>query len=815
MVRDNKVSLDGTDAVNIFGGYAKDNSMVNVSFNRVEVTGGNVTGNITGGRASKGQAINNTVVISDTIKDIESVIGGFSNSSLADNNTVTLSNVSVAGDVYGGYSNTTSSGHFTSNNTVTLAGAEIGGNLIGGNKDGLDNNLIFASGPRKNLVKGSVNASGELLIVDGSNAITQSTNVGKLNITGGKTSVFNSKVDVNGDIAITGGDKNIFLADLASDSGDMVIAGGVNTFHDLMTNSANNITINGSSVNYYQGDVKTQKLSLNGGKHYFGATQSVDTSFDVVATNSRLELGAGAALTLTKSLNITQNSFLKLAGSASLKTTGLGLAGGLDLGVHDLDVEGKVTFASNSTIMFDYDGIDQGSLTATDQIKLTGKEPIKLALSNNNKIDPDLPIITATTIGALELSAENFQAPSYIKVIDTVPDKIYLYLRTSDETIEYLENQTIYTPTENDKNVVNAVNDQGTVDAFYSAVKLAEDSENMGILKRFMKQSSGETMLGVNIAIVDTVNQFQGVVYKRLDRIHEDNNAAGPPAAGSEDALNRIWVGGHGSWARQKNQAGHYGYDFHSAGFSLGYDRRAEGVPGLRFGLTTSFSVGQIGSNNGWTTIDSDTAGLGVYGSYQINNGLFFDANVAYAHSKNKAKNIGVNGGWKKGDFAINTWRIGARVGKIFDLGAVKLTPTVGLSYITARQDIWAESVHGTPVVYVNAFDKKSIRLVEIPFVLRLNGAFMAGSTKIIPEIRLGGTWAAKKPDNKLTVRQVNGDPDRWTVTGVKPASESFQAGVGVKVEINDFWDAFVNYELDAARGYLSHNAALGVGFNF
>jgi outer membrane autotransporter protein len=220
-------------------------------------------------------------------------------------------------------------------------------------------------------------------------------------------------------------------------------------------------------------------------------------------------------------------------------------------------------------------------------------------------------------------------------------------------------------------------------------------------------------------------------------------------------------------------------------------------------------------SDNGWTTIDSDTAGFGVYGSYQIDSGLFFDAALAYAHSKNNAKNFDLNGGWKKGDFAIDTWRIGARVGQIFDLGNIKLTPTVGLSYIDARQDGWAESVHGTASAFANVFDKKSTHIVEVPLLLQINGFFLAGAAKIIPEIRLGGTWVAQKPDNKLSVGLVNRGPDRWTVTGIKPASGSFQAGAGVKVEINDYWDVFVNYELDAARGYVSHNAALGVGFSF
>jgi outer membrane autotransporter protein len=313
---------------------------------------------------------------------------------------------------------------------------------------------------------------------------------------------------------------------------------------------------------------------------------------------------------------------------------------------------------------------------------------------------------------------------------------------------------------------------------------------------------------------MDTAIKSQAVVFKRLDLIHESMTAT-PPSAGSADNFNRVWVGGFGSWARQKNRGGIYGYDYNSGGFSLGYDHRAEGIPGLRFGVATSFSFGKIDNNDEVSTVDVDTSGVGVYGTYQLDNGLFLDANFAYAHSKNKSKVFTWGGGYKSGDFSIDTWQIGSRVGQTFDLGTVKLTPTVGLRYLTVNQDRFLERLHNTGSgVLADIFAKKTDHIFEIPVLLKIKGAFETGATKIIPEFRVGYTFVPQKPDRDLKV--ILGYSDGiMSVKGMKPASGSAQVGLGVKFEINDQFDVFVNYDLDAATKFVNHNAAIGIGFSF
>jgi hypothetical protein len=113
-----------------------------------------------------------------------------------------------------------------------------------------------------------------------------------------------------------------------------------------------------------------------------------------------------------------------------------------------------------------------------------------------------------------------------------------------------------------------------------------------------------------------------------------------------------------------------------------------------------------------------------------------------------------------------------------------------------------------------NVFDEKTDHVFEIPVLLKLTGAFGTGAVRITPEFRVGWTFVAQRPDNQITVGLV-GSGLRTNIYGIKPPRGSLQLGAGAKFELSEMVDFFVNYDLDAARGFINHNAALGLGFNF
>ncbi|MDR1577851.1 MAG: autotransporter outer membrane beta-barrel domain-containing protein, partial [Deltaproteobacteria bacterium] len=76
-------------------------------------------------------------------------------------------------------------------------------------------------------------------------------------------------------------------------------------------------------------------------------------------------------------------------------------------------------------------------------------------------------------------------------------------------------------------------------------------------------------------------------------------------------------------------------------------------------------------------------------------------------------------------------------------------------------------------------------------------------------------TFVPQRPDRDLKVGLSGYSDETMTVWGIKSPRGSVQVGAGVKFEINDQFDVFVNYDLDAASKFVSHNAAVGIGFSF
>jgi outer membrane autotransporter protein len=303
-----------------------------------------------------------------------------------------------------------------------------------------------------------------------------------------------------------------------------------------------------------------------------------------------------------------------------------------------------------------------------------------------------------------------------------------------------------------------------------------------------------------------------------LDRIREvETDVLTPPAAGSGDELNRFWFGGFGVFADQTARDNVLGYDFKAAGIAFGYDRKVYAVPGLRLGISGNISRGDWDNDDGRTEADVDSVGLGVYGSYAFQNGFFVDASLAWNRSDFDVTTRLVTGGTAKGSFDVDTWQVGARAGGVLKSGGFQFIPSVGVRFISFKQDGYVESLDAAAVASgatAHVYGSKRDSKVDIPVQLKINTSIEAGSATITPELRLGATFTAKRPDNDLSVGFV-GSGLRARIVGVRAPSTTFQAGAGVKINTGGPLDVFVNYDLDAGRGFTSHNASIGLGVEF
>ena len=104
---------------------------------------------------------------------------------------------------------------------------------------------------------------------------------------------------------------------------------------------------------------------------------------------------------------------------------------------------------------------------------------------------------------------------------------------------------------------------------------------------------------------------------------------------------------------------------------------------------------------------------------------------------------------------------------------------------------------------------------VEFPVKLRLNSTIEAGNGVLItPELRVGGTFVANKPDAQMQMGFV-GSGASTSINGINPDKSRFQVGGGVKIQATDLVDIFANYDYEGRSGFKSHSASAGLGFSF
>jgi outer membrane autotransporter protein len=832
-VSDNKVTIENGSVHSVFGGNHTKTG--NVTGNTVTVKGGTVTNFIEGGAGGIGGTIsgNSVNVLNVTMANNGVITGGSLNGSgtvggnaAKDGNTITVQNGKYGANsrVYGGFvSVDTSSATLIGNNKVEISGGTFGDNskIAGGYF------LKEANTNEIKIVQNTVEFTSKTVFkgnVFGGNSESKTT---------GKTiDVSKNQVNLGGDSKIDGDVTGAYTAsadatmseNLVSLSGTEVTGkitgasglgvnknntiefkGGKNTVNTL---DAQTISIAGGD-NKVKGAVKADNIIITGGSTQFaldltaaanGQISVKDATVKFVGTNQKLAAGKsvtfdnGATLDVGKAelTLVTPEVLFKKGSVINIGTEGAGKDGKIVASgtvkatfengtkINLQQVEGEVSYWSEKTL------ISGASLTLTDW----------------DKLDAGFYTLELSS-GSIKVSTKR----TFEKVIETEAGVVTPNVMAGAATMQKistasLKNKSLVPLTQKLEKAIQGISDK---------------TPNSKLAVEAYKQLVGESLVNVSSSVSSTVLKTQGVVFNRLDRVREiEMTDMTPPAAGSGGELNRVWVGGFGVWAKEDDSSTVSGYDYSSGGVALGYDHAVAAVTGLRFGITGSYSSGRLKNNDDRTSVTQSTVGVGVYGSYLLPNNLFFDANVAYAHSKNDYTTNLIVGGVKTGTFDVNSWLYGLRAGYVIKGDNFQVIPSVGLRYVSLKQGDFADTLdkaaQGNTVA--NAYRSRTDHQVDIPLQIKFNTTVQAGSATLTPEFRLGYNFAVDRLDNAMKVGFV-GSNETFELTGTRSRGNSFQGGVGLKINTGGVLDAYVNYDLDASKNYLSHNASLGFGFEF
>jgi outer membrane autotransporter protein len=716
----------------------------------------------------------------------------FNNALIADYDLV----VSAGTNQFDDASATLTAGHDIAVSTSgnTFSGAFSAGNDI--SIDGSSNDLA------------ALGTTGGSITIDGDdNKLQGALNSGKDITIDGSGNIFDASTSLTAvhDIIVDNGDDYDFLAALSAGN-DIAVTGDDIGFGSTVAATAGSFSFDGSKATF------SADLTAGNGMTFEdaggGAVQII------FLTNLAAKAGSGAMVFDNAEVVATQGATLQSDAGVTFRPGST-----LDLGTKTLTVDGDA--------LFDHTVIDfYGSATPSEHgniVSGTGSDfhfddaefVINEVAGDPNFWDDRTLVSTAGGITGTYSVDDYFydldQTGGVIKIEFAAPDSYITKYGLQVTPNVKVVSQLIDGIRDLDQN-------QPLIQALNESLRASVGVTNHALAEIAVRQLIGEPMVNTLAAVERTAQKTQGIVLGRLDRIREvELDSLVPPASGYGDELNRIWVAGFGVWAEADDRNHVFGYDYNAHGAALGYDRHVDSLPGLLLGVNAIFAKGEMESDRYRSDADLDTIGIGVYGSYTFQNGLFLDANVAYGSTQSDYTIDEVLGGTATGDFDVDSWQLGLRAGAVLKAADFQLIPSVGIRYTHFKQHGWTETLSAAALangVLAHQYGARTDKQIDIPVQLKINTTIEAGSAVVTPELRLGATFTPKRHDSVLRVGFAGSNLSA-EIVGVRPGSTTFNAGLGVKISTASMFDAYLNYDLDASSGFTSHNVSVGIGIDF
>ena len=312
-----------------------------------------------------------------------------------------------------------------------------------------------------------------------------------------------------------------------------------------------------------------------------------------------------------------------------------------------------------------------------------------------------------------------------------------------------------------------------------------------------LRQVSGENTLNSGYADINQLNLFREGIRNGVKGL-----------APTDEPRSQMWITALGGISNQGSNDSISGFDSYTGGLAAGYaltmSKALVGV-GLAYIDTDVYSRDDLNHTDMRSWVGSLYAALDL-------DPVRLEADVMYGQGYNESETSFSGLPDAEGDYNSYFWGFGARASYnfLFNEGATRLTPYVGIEYASVTQDAYTES---GPLG--RHFDVDRLERWTLPVGIELQHDFVIDDEKSISTC-IGVGYARDLNDSQAEASVYlgpNSAPLR--VHGVEMGKDALRYNAGVSFNVNDTVSIFGQYNGETRSNYTDNSFRLGVEIRF
>ncbi len=649
---------------------------------------------------------------------------------------------------------------FSTNTNLTTA--TVGGNVTGGAASA----LTFAgvnSAVNGNVSDTTVNYNG-----------TGSQNIG------GTLAATNVNFGANGTAAITGNTTitgNVANTSGTNNQGNLTVSGN--------SNIAGAIAARGARINnfiYTGGTNNTLTLGSQGYVYGFGVTG---------AAGSTVLFSQNAGLSSVNSVTGGNNTFTFTANNNASSVGGLTSANAVDLSssnvvlntaavTSDVANRTRYTLAQNST---------NTAIVAAASVTESGPAISGVSFRNvfnssaGNGVNNQLQVM-ALQNGYYTAAANNVNG--------------------NGDFAAYLANNVEAGNTDVNGNTVNTY-----LNTLSNQIAAGDTSGAKNTLRQGQAQAQSNNISNV------TTQGFVNVVNNRDGNVRLAQNGLGGMNTGDGVKPGQsLWAQAFGGTGNQDERHSEVGFDAHSAGAAVGYDR--EVAKHTVLGVAAAYSNGRIETNDVQQHTDVDTYQASIYGHTYVTPDYFVEGQAGGSYNKyDGSRQIFAGNTAANSDYDGWGYFANLKAGRDFALrNQYLLTPFAALTYIGNSFEGYTENGAGGLNLHV---DSDQTNLLTGRLGTELGKAFStADGSKIRPSVHAAYLHDLIQDNQTATTNFIGtGTAGSFNTDGVNQSRDGFNAGVGVNLLTVGRLDLSATYDYEWRDRFDGHSGLVRARYNF